>query len=45
VARNLASLVERSMLGLYGVYESIDFTAERLLLDETSIMQTKFPPS
>jgi cyclic beta-1,2-glucan synthetase len=36
VVRNLASLVERNMLGLYGVYESIDFTADRLLLDETS---------
>ncbi len=36
VVRNLASLIERNMLGLYGVYESIDFTADRLLLDETS---------
>jgi cyclic beta-1,2-glucan synthetase len=36
VARNLAALVERSLIGLYGVYESIDFTADRLLIDETS---------
>ena len=36
VVRNLAGLIERNMLGLYGVYESIDFTTERLLLDETS---------
>ncbi|MDP2966598.1 MAG: glucoamylase family protein [Pelolinea sp.] len=36
VVRNLAGLIERNMLGLYGVYESIDFTTDRLLLDETS---------
>jgi cyclic beta-1,2-glucan synthetase len=36
VAHNLAGLIERNMLGLYGVYESIDFTSDRLLLDETS---------
>ena len=36
VVRNLADLIKRNMLGLYGVYESIDFTTERLLLDETS---------
>lgn len=36
VVRNLASLIEHKMIGLYGVYESIDFTPERLLLDETS---------
>ena len=36
VVRNLASLIEHNMLGLYGVYESIDFTTDRLLLDETS---------
>jgi cyclic beta-1,2-glucan synthetase len=36
VVRNLAGLIERNLLGLYGVYESIDFTPDRLLLDETS---------
>jgi cyclic beta-1,2-glucan synthetase len=36
VVRNLAGLIERNMIGLYGVYESLDFTTERLLLDETS---------
>lgn len=36
VVRNLAGLIKRNMGGLYGVYESIDFTAERLLLNETS---------
>ncbi len=36
VVRNLASLMERNMIGLYGVYESIDFTTDRLPLDETS---------
>ena len=36
VVRNLARLIENGLLGLYGVYESIDFTSERLLLDETS---------
>ena len=36
VVHNLASLMELNMLGLYGVYESIDFTPDRLLMDETS---------
>ena len=36
VVHNLASLIEHKMIGLYGVYESIDFTADRLHLDETS---------
>ncbi|HZU87232.1 MAG TPA: glucoamylase family protein, partial [Anaerolineaceae bacterium] len=36
VARNLASLIKHNMVGLYGVYESIDFTTDRLVLDETS---------
>ncbi len=36
VVRNLAGLIERNMIGLYGAYESIDFTTDRLLLDETS---------
>ncbi|MDR3576035.1 MAG: glucoamylase family protein [Anaerolineaceae bacterium] len=36
VVQNLASLIAHNMIGLYGVYESIDFTTDRLLLDETS---------
>ena len=36
VIHNLTGLIENKMLGLYGVYESIDFTNDRLLLDETS---------
>lgn len=36
VINNLANLIDRNMLGLYGVYESIDFTPDRLLLEETS---------
>ena len=36
VARNLISLLGYNMLGLYGMYESIDFTSDRLLMDETS---------
>ena len=36
VVRNLAGLIKHNMIGLYGVYESIDFTADRLLLNETS---------
>jgi cyclic beta-1,2-glucan synthetase len=36
VVKNLANLTQRNMIGLYGVYESIDFTADRLFIDETS---------
>jgi cyclic beta-1,2-glucan synthetase len=36
VLRNLSELIKYEMIGLYGVYESIDFTADRLLLDENS---------
>ncbi len=38
VVRNLASLIDLNGLGLYGVYESIDFTLERLTLNETSVV-------
>jgi len=38
VVRNLSGLIERNMIGLYGVYESLDFTTDRLLLDETSVV-------
>ena len=42
VARNLADLIECNMLGLYGVYESIDFTSERMLLEETSAVVAEY---
>ena len=42
VVRNLASLIEHKMIGLYGVYESIDFTADRLQLDETSAVVSEY---
>ena len=42
VVRNLASLIKHNMLGLYGVYESIDFTPDRLLLDETSAVVSEY---
>ena len=36
VAVNLEDLIKHKMIGLYGVYESIDFTTDRLLLNQTS---------
>ncbi len=42
VVRNLTSLIEHSMIGLYGVYESIDFTPERMLLDVTSTVVSEY---
>ncbi len=38
VALNLASLMEHNNFGLYGLYESIDFTADRLPMGDTSIV-------
>jgi cyclic beta-1,2-glucan synthetase len=35
VVRNFAVLKEQNLVGLYGVYESVDFTPERLRMDET----------
>lgn len=42
VARNLTRLLGYNMLGLYGMYESIDFTSDRLLLDETSAVVREY---
>lgn len=42
VVRNLVSLIKHKMIGLYGLYESIDFTADRLLLDETSAVVSEY---
>ena len=35
VVRNLTNLIKYKIMGLYGVYESIDFTIDRLHIDET----------
>ena len=35
VVRNLTNLIKYKVMGLYGVYESIDFTIDRLRIDET----------
>ena len=42
VVHNLASLMDLNMLGLYGVYESIDFTPDRLLMDQTSAIVSEY---
>ena len=42
VVRNLNRLIDHDMLGLYGVYESIDFTTDRLRLDETSAVVEEY---
>ena len=42
VVRNLASLADYKMIGLYGFFEAIDFTAERLLLDETNAVVAEY---
>ncbi len=42
VVHNLSNLTEHHMIGLYGVYELIDFTAERLLLDTTSAVVSEY---
>ena len=36
VVHNLIDLIERGMLGLYGMYEALDFTSEHLPAGETS---------
>lgn len=42
VIRNLEHLIDLHMIGLYGVYESIDFTAERLHIDEKSVIVSEY---
>jgi cyclic beta-1,2-glucan synthetase len=42
VVRNLTRLIERDIIGLYGVYESIDYTTERLPLDEASALVSEY---
>ena len=42
VVRNLDDLLEHNMLGLYGVYELIDFSTERMSLDQTSAVVAEY---
>ncbi len=42
VVQNLEDLIKRSMFGLYGVYESLDFTPDRLLLNESSAVVSEY---
>jgi len=42
VANNLLDLMDYDMVGHYGLYESIDFTSDRLLLDETSAVVSEY---
>lgn len=42
VVHNLLTLIDQNALGIYGVYESVDFTAERMLLDETSYIVQEY---
>jgi cyclic beta-1,2-glucan synthetase len=42
VVLNLADLIRHKLFGLYGVYESIDFTTDRLLIDETSAVVSEY---
>lgn len=42
VIHNIDQLINYKMLGLYGVYESIDFTQERLHLDESSVIVSEY---
>ena len=42
VIHNIDHLISHKMLGLYGVYEAIDFTPERLHLDESSVIVSEY---
>jgi cyclic beta-1,2-glucan synthetase len=42
VVHNLAELIGHEMIGLYGFYEAIDFTSDRLLLNETSAVVSEY---
>ncbi|PKN87121.1 MAG: hypothetical protein CVU46_05565, partial [Chloroflexi bacterium HGW-Chloroflexi-8] len=42
VAQNLANLIKYKMIGLYGVYEAIDFTTERLPLNKKSAIVQEY---
>ena len=42
VAQNLATLMELNCFGLYGMYEAIDFTPDRLLVSDTSSVISEY---
>jgi cyclic beta-1,2-glucan synthetase len=42
VAKNLSSLMELNCFGLYGLYESIDFTTNRLLVGDASMVVNEY---
>jgi cyclic beta-1,2-glucan synthetase len=42
VVHNLNDLINRNSFGLYGFYESIDFTSDRLLLEELSEVVSEY---
>jgi cyclic beta-1,2-glucan synthetase len=42
VARNLSDLIQRNGFGLYGLYEAIDFTTDRLLVGETAAVVQEY---
>ena len=42
VVRNLIDLVKYKMIGLYGAYELIDFTSDRLLFDQSSAIISEY---
>ncbi len=42
VVQNLANLIKLKMIGLYGVYEALDFTTERLPLNKKSAIVREY---
>lgn len=42
VTRNLEDLIRHRLLGAYGLYEAVDFTSDRLRLDEKSLVVREF---
>ncbi|MBA4384831.1 MAG: hypothetical protein C0410_08850, partial [Anaerolinea sp.] len=42
VIHNIDHLINLGMIGLYGVYESIDFTPDRLHIDEKSVIVSEY---
>lgn len=42
VVRNLIDLIKQKVNGIYGVYEAIDFTTERMLLGESSAIVKEY---
>ena len=42
VAQNLERLIEHNAFGVYGVYEAIDFTSDRLSVGETSAVVREY---